>query len=76
MCMEADVAIELNEAYGVPHRAFLERAQRLGARFSVGSDTHFALKPLDKTMAMIGAAGLAEDRFLAGRKVRAWSTPG
>jgi len=63
LCVEAGVAIELNEAYGVPHRAFLERAQRLGARFSVGSDTHFELKPLDKTMAMIRAAGLAEDRF-------------
>jgi histidinol phosphatase-like PHP family hydrolase len=71
MCIAADVAIEVNEAYGVPHRAFLERAQRLGARFSVGSDTHFSLKPLDKTMAMIQAAGLAEDRFLSGRRIRA-----
>ncbi len=71
LCVEGDVAIEVNEAYGVPHRAFLERAQRLGARFSVGSDTHFELKPLDKTMAMIAAAGLPEDRFLAGRRVRA-----
>ncbi len=71
MCAAADVAIELNESYGVPHREFLERAQRLGARFSVGSDTHFELRPIDKTMAMIGAAGLSEDRFLAGRRVRA-----
>ena len=75
MCTEADVAIELNETYGVPHRAFLERAQRLGARFSVGSDTHFALKPLDRTMAMIGAAGLAEDRFLQGKRVRSGVNP-
>jgi histidinol phosphatase-like PHP family hydrolase len=71
LCVAADVAIEVNESYGVPHREFLERAQRLGARFSVGSDTHFELRPLDKTMAMIGAAGLREDRFLAGRRVRA-----
>ena len=71
LCVAADVAIEVNETYGVPHRAFLERAQRLGARFSVGSDTHFSLKPLDKTMAMIAAAGLAEDSFLAGHRVRA-----
>jgi histidinol phosphatase-like PHP family hydrolase len=70
MCIAADVAIEVNEAYGVPHREFLERAQRLGARFSVGSDTHYSLKPLDKTMAMIRAAGLPEDRFLDGRRVR------
>jgi hypothetical protein len=70
MCIDANVAIEVNEAYGVPHRAFLERAGAMGARFSVGSDTHFELKPLDKTMAMIRAAGLPEDRFLAGRRVR------
>ncbi len=76
MCVEADVAIEVNEAYGVPHREFLERAQHLHARFSVGSDTHFALRPLDKTMAMIRAAGLQEDRFLAGSRVRTPSTPG
>jgi histidinol phosphatase-like PHP family hydrolase len=75
MCVAADVAIELNETYGVPHRAFLERAQGLGARFSVGSDTHFALKPLDKTMAMIAAAGLAEARFLEGRRVRSRAGP-
>ena len=70
MCVGADVAIEVNEAYGVPHREFLERAQRLGARFSVGSDTHFELRPLDKTMAMIRGASLDESRFLAGRRVR------
>jgi len=71
MCIDANVAIEVNEAYGVPHRAFLERARTMGARFSVGSDTHFELKPLDKTMAMIRAAGLPEDRFLDGRRIRA-----
>ena len=69
-CVDADVAIEVNEAYGVPHREFLERAQRLGARFSVGSDTHFELRPLDKTKAMIRGASLDESRFLAGRRVR------
>ena len=75
MCADAGVAIEVNETYGVPHREFLERARRLGARFSVGSDTHFELGPLDKTMAMIGAAGLSEDSFLAGRRVRSGIRP-
>ena len=64
LCVGAGVAIEVNEAYGVPHRQFLERAQRLGATFSVGSDTHFELKPLDKTEEMIRAAGLDRARFL------------
>lgn len=72
LCIDGGVAIEVNEAYGVPHREFLERAQRLGARFSVGSDTHFELRPLDKTMAMIGAARLDETRFVAPAK----SAPG
>ena len=33
-------------------------------------DTHFELRPLDKTMAMIRGASLDESRFLAGRRVR------
>jgi histidinol phosphatase-like PHP family hydrolase len=70
MCVAGDVAIEVNECYAVPHRAFLERAHRLGARFSVGSDSHFTLRPLDKTMAMIREAALPESRFLDGRRVR------
>jgi histidinol phosphatase-like PHP family hydrolase len=70
MCVSADVAIEVNECYQVPHRAFLERAQRLGARFSVGSDSHFTIRPLERTMEMIRAAGLPEERFLDGRRVR------
>ena len=70
LCLDADVAIEVNEAYGVPHREFLERALRMGARFSVGSDTHFALAPLDRTEAMIQAAALPHERFLAGERVR------
>lgn len=71
LCLDADVAIEVNEAYGVPHRAFLERAQRMGARFSVGSDTHGPLAPLDKTAAMIEAASLPHERFLVGARVHA-----
>ena len=55
----------------MPHREFLERALRMGARFSVGSDTHFALAPLDKTAAMIDAAALPHERFLAGERVHA-----
>jgi histidinol phosphatase-like PHP family hydrolase len=71
LCLDADVAIEVNEAYGVPHQAFLERAHRMGARFSVGSDTHGPLRPLDKTAAMIKGASLPHDRFLAGARVHA-----
>ncbi|MGH2498546.1 MAG: hypothetical protein ACRDF0_00395 [Candidatus Limnocylindria bacterium] len=71
LCTAAGVAIEVNESYGVPHREFLVRALRAGARFSVGSDSHFELLPLDRTAAMIAAAGLPHDRFLAGRRLRA-----
>ncbi|HUG06593.1 MAG TPA: hypothetical protein VMQ78_08630 [Candidatus Limnocylindria bacterium] len=71
LCLDADVAIEINEAYGVPHQGFLERARRMGARFSVGSDTHGPLAPLDRTAAMIGAAALPHERFLGGERVRA-----
>lgn len=70
LCVKAEVALEINETYGVPHRAFLERAKRAGARFSVGSDTHFELKSLDRTEAMIEAAQLSHDRFLEGARVR------
>jgi histidinol phosphatase-like PHP family hydrolase len=70
LCVSADVAIEVNECYGVPHRAFLERAHRLGARFSVGSDSHFTIRPLERTMEMIRAAALPEERFLQGSRVR------
>ena len=70
MCVNADVAIEINESYGVPHREFLVRAQRAGARFSVGSDTHFELRPLDRTEEMIAAADLGRGRFLAGTRIR------
>jgi hypothetical protein len=43
----------------------------MGARFSVGSDTHGRLLPLDKTAAMIEAAALPQERFLAGERVHA-----
>lgn len=76
LCVANDVAIELNEAYGVPHRGFLERAHRMGARFAVGSDTHFELRPLDRTEEMIRAAALPADRFLQGARVRTRSGPG
>ena len=70
LCVDTGVAIEVNECYGVPHRAFLERAHRLGARFSVGTDSHFTIRPIDKTMEMIRAAALPEGRFLDGTRVR------
>jgi histidinol phosphatase-like PHP family hydrolase len=70
LCVANGVAIEVNECYGVPHRAFLERAKAAGARFSVGTDSHFTIRPIDRTMAMIREAGLDEGRFLAGARVR------
>ena len=68
LCVTGGVAIEVNESYGVPHREFLVRAARRGATFSVGSDTHFALAPLDRTAAMIEAAALPHERFLSGAR--------
>jgi histidinol phosphatase-like PHP family hydrolase len=79
LCVSGGVAIEINESYGVPHREFLVRAARAGALFSVGSDTHFEVRPLDKTEAMIEAASLRRDGFLAGARpqaVRASDRPG
>ena len=68
MCVAGGIAIEINESYGVPHREFLLRAARRGATFSVGSDTHFDLKPLARTAVMIDEAGLPHARFLAGAR--------
>jgi histidinol phosphatase-like PHP family hydrolase len=70
LCVGHGVAIEINEAYRVPHRAFLERAHARGARFSVGSDSHFALVPLDRTEAMIREAGVSSAPFLDGRRAQ------
>ena len=69
LCVKGGIAIEINEAYGVPHREFLMRAARAGALFSVGSDTHFELRPLDKTDEMIAAADLDRARFMAGSRI-------
>ena len=71
LCVEGRIALEINESYGVPHREFLVRAARAGALFSVGSDTHFEIRPLDRTDAMIAAASLPRERFLAGSGLRA-----
>jgi histidinol phosphatase-like PHP family hydrolase len=70
LCVEHGVAIEINEAYRVPHRAFLERAHARGARLAVGSDSHFALVPLDRTEAMIREAGVLSGPFLDGRRAQ------
>jgi hypothetical protein len=45
------------------------RAAQAGALFSVGTDTHFEIKPLDKTDAMIAAAALDRARFMAGSRL-------
>jgi histidinol phosphatase-like PHP family hydrolase len=71
LCRAGSVAIEVNEAYGVPHAAFLARALARGALFSVGSDSPHEIRPLDRTEAMIDEAGLPRERFLAGRRQRA-----
>jgi histidinol phosphatase-like PHP family hydrolase len=60
----------VNESYHVPHRAFLVRARDRGALFSVGSDTHGEVGPLDRTEAMIREAALPHERFLEGERVR------
>ncbi|HUG55900.1 MAG TPA: PHP domain-containing protein [Candidatus Limnocylindrales bacterium] len=70
LCVDAGVAIELNEAYGLPHAAFVARAKRAGARFSVGSDSHGELLPLEWTERAIAEAALPVERFLAGRSLR------
>ena len=69
LCVNGRIAIEINESYGVPHREFLVRAARAGALFSVGTDTHFEIKPLDRTDAMIAAAALDPARFMAGSRL-------
>jgi len=68
LCVKGGIAIEINESYRVPHREFLVRAARAGALFSVGTDTHFEIRPLDKTDAMIAAAALDRRDFLAGSR--------
>jgi histidinol phosphatase-like PHP family hydrolase len=69
LCVKGRIAIEINESYGVPHREFLMRAAHAGALFSVGTDTHFEIRPLDKTDAMIAAAALDRGRFLDGARL-------
>lgn len=71
LCVSRGVAIEINEAYRVPHREFLVRAEARGALFSVGTDSHGEIGPLDRTLGMIRDAGLPEERFLRGSRVRA-----
>jgi len=70
LCTSRRVAFEVNETYGVPHRAFLVRARERSALFSVGSDSHFEIRDLDRTDAMIREADLPLERFLAGERVR------
>lgn len=74
LCVRERVAIEVNEAYGVPHRALLVRARERGALFSVGTDSHGEIGPLDRTEAMIRDAALPAERFLAGARQRGRST--
>lgn len=70
LCVAAGVAIEVNESYRVPPRAFLVLARERGALFAVGSDAHGEIAPLERTEAMIREAGLPRDRFLAGRRAQ------
>lgn len=66
LCVRSGVALEVNESYGVPHRAFLVRARERGALFAVGSDTHGEIAPLRRTDGMIRDSELAPERFLTG----------
>lgn len=70
LCVSRGVAIEINEAYRVPHRELLVRAHARGALFSVGTDSHDAIGPLDRTLGMIRDAELPYQRFLKGERVR------
>ena len=74
LCVSSGVAIEVNESYRVPHKEFLVRARERGALFSVGTDSHGEIGPLDRTEAMIREADLPQDRFLRGERVRQRST--
>ena len=65
-----EIFVKINEAYRVPHRAFLERAHVRGIRFAVGSDSHFALIPLDRTVEMLREAGIGDGPFLDGRRAQ------
>jgi len=69
LCVRHGVAIEVNESYRVPHRAFLERAKVAGARFAVGSDSHAALLPLAYTLPLVESVGLRDrlrDQVVSG----------
>jgi histidinol phosphatase-like PHP family hydrolase len=59
LCVRAGVALEINETYRVPHRAFVQRAAAAGARFSVGSDSHAELLPLRYTLELVRMSGVA-----------------
>src|SRR3989442_283050 len=63
LCVRAAVALELNESYRVPHRAFVDRAKRAGAAFAVGSDSHARLLPLDYTLALVEATGIGDSLY-------------
>lgn len=58
LCVAHGVAIEVNEAYRVPHAGFLARARVAGATFSVGSDSHGPLLSLDYTERAIAQADI------------------
>ncbi|HEV8468498.1 MAG TPA: hypothetical protein VGR46_02730 [Candidatus Limnocylindria bacterium] len=75
LCVDGGIAIEINESYGVPHREFLMRAARAGATFAVGSDTHFDLRPLDKTEGMIEAADITHASFMTGSRTERVARP-
>jgi histidinol phosphatase-like PHP family hydrolase len=69
LCVSSRVAIELNESYRVPHRAFVERARRAGARFAVGSDSHRELVPLRYTLGLVADANIRDrlrDQVVSG----------
>ena len=75
LCIRANVAIELNSKSRVPHRALVQRAFELGARFSLGSDAHQLRRAGDLSYGqrLMRELRIPADRILTARDVRAES---
>ena len=72
LCVRSNVAIELNSKSRVPHRAFVQRAAALGARFSLGSDAHQVRRAGDVSYGqrLLRELNIPAERLLAARDVR------
>ena len=72
LCVRSNVAIELNSKSRVPHRAFVQRAASLGARFSLGSDAHQVRRAGDLAYGerLLRELSVPADRLLTAGDVR------